>query len=109
MTNGALTFIRQYHTDKDIDWSLGVKRRAGWICEEPGCGEGLGGDRKLLEAHHVEPVAVCPEKRHDLDNGKCLCIFHHASKHTGQVRLMILARLGLILYGRLYPHKKVEI
>lgn len=105
----ALEVIEQHFADKDAKWALGVKVRAAWVCEVPGCGEGIGGDKKLLEAHHIEPVAVCPEKRCDPDNGQCLCIFHHASKHTGQVRLMILARLGLILYGRLYPQKKAEI
>lgn len=107
--NKALEFIEDYHTNKDIQWSTDVKIRARWTCEAPGCGEGIGGDKALLEAHHIEPVAVCPQKRHDLDNGKCLCIFHHAMAHTGQVRLMILARLGLVLYGRLYPHKKAKI
>jgi len=102
----ALVFIEQYHTDKDIRWSTDIKIKAGWVCEEPGCGEL---DRELLESHHIEPVAVCPEKRHDLANGKCLCIFHHATAHTGWARLTILARLGLVLLARLYPHRKPEI
>lgn len=103
----ALKFIEEYHTNKDIEWTTNVKIRAGWVCEE--CGEGLGGDKELLESHHIEPVHISPAKRHDLDNGQCLCIFHHAGKHTGHERLMILARLGLILYRRLYPQKKAEI
>ncbi len=100
----ALKFIEDYHTNKDIRWSTDVKIRAGWVCEQ--CGEL---DRKLLEAHHIDPVAVCPEKRYDPDNGKCLCMFCHAAAHTGWARLSILARLALVLYGRLYPHKKAEI
>lgn len=105
----ALEVIEQHFADKDARWSLGVKVRAGWVCEEPGCGEGVGGDKTLLEAHHIEPVAICPTKRNDPTNGRCLCLFHHASKHTGWARLTILARLALVLYGRLYPHKKAEI
>lgn len=107
--NEALEFIEDYHNNKDIEWATNVKIHARWTCEAPGCGEGIGGDKALLEAHHIEPVAVCPQKRRDPANGQCLCIFHHAGKHTGQVRLMILARLGLVLYGRLYPNKKAEI
>lgn len=107
--NKALDSIRQYHADKDLEWSTNVKIRAGWVCEGPGCGEGVGGDRELLEAHHIEPVSVCPEKRHDPDNGKCLCMFHHAGRHTGWARLIILARLALVLLARRNPHKKAEI
>lgn len=107
--NKAMERIGHHFADKDAQWVLGVKAKAGWVCEVPGCGEGVGGDKALLEAHHIEPIAVCPEKRNDPDNGKCLCIFHHAMAHTGAVRDHILARLGLILFGRLYPRKKAEI
>ena len=105
----ALEAIEQHFGDKDARWALGVKVRAGWVCEHPGCGEGIGGDRKLLEAHHIKPKEQYPELRCNPDNGKCLCSFHHAAAHTGWARLAILARLGLILYGRLYPHKKAEV
>lgn len=104
--NKALAFIEQYHTDKDLQWSTDVKIAGGWVCNEEGCGET---DMALLESHHIVPVSVAPAKRHKLDNGKCLCIFHHAMAHTGTVRDHILARLGLKLYGRLYPHRKGEI
>lgn len=104
--NDALEFIERHYADKDVRWSTEIKIYAGWVCEAPGCGEL---DKTLLEAHHIKPKEQYPELRYDPDNGKCLCIFHHAMAHTGQVRLMILARLGLKLYGRLYPHKKAEI
>lgn len=109
MANEALTFIKQYHDDKDVQWSLGVKIRAGWVCEELGCGEGVGGDKKLLEAHHIKPKEQFPELRCDPKNGKCLCLFHHAAAHTGWARLAILARGFLILLARRNPHQKAEI
>ena len=105
----ALGVIEQHFTDKYARWSLGVKAKAGWICEQPGCGEGLGGDKTLLEAHHIKPKEQFPELKCDPENGKCYCMFHHAAKHTGWPRLIILARLALVLYGRLYPSKKPEI
>lgn len=104
--NEALAFIEQYHTNKDVQWSTDVKIAAGWVCEEEGCGEL---DKKLLEAHHIKTKEQYPELRYAPENGKCLCIFHHAGKHTGWARLQILARLALILYGRLYPNRKGEI
>jgi hypothetical protein len=107
--NKAMERIGHHFADKDAKWSFEVKVRAGWVCEEPNCGEGVGGDKTLLEAHHIESVSTSPDKRNDLDNGKCLCMFHHAMKHIDWARLQILARLGLKLYGRLYPHKKAEI
>lgn len=105
----AQEVIEQHFADKDAQWTLGVKVRAGWVCEVPGCGEGIGGDKELLEAHHIKPKEQFPELRNDPENGRCLCLFHHAAAHTGWARLAILARLGLVLLARLYPRKKGEI
>lgn len=105
--NDALAFREDYHTNDDFRWSIDVKIRAGWVCEE--CGEL---DRELLESHHIEPREVKPELAHDLNNGRCLCLWCHAwtgHKDNNVVRNMILARLALKLYGRLYPKKKEEI
>lgn len=104
----ALAFIEQYHTDKDIQWSTDVKIKAGWVCED--CGEL---DRELLDSDHIKPRAKYPELAHDLKNGKCRCLWCHAQKHKKAGEMvaywLIMARLALVLYGRLYPHKKPEI
>jgi len=92
---------------KDAEWSLDVKANAGWRCQTTNCEIGAL-DHELLESHHIEPVSVCPEKRYDLDNGTCRCIYDHALKHTGRTRLLIMARGFLILLGRLYPQRKAE-
>lgn len=108
--NEALEFIEQYHTDKDVRWSTDVKIRAGWVCEEPNCGEL---DKELLDSDHIKPRATYPELAHDLENGKCRCLRCHAQKHKKDGEMMayylIMERLALVLYRRLYPHKKAEI
>lgn len=108
--NEALEFIKQHHDNNDVQWSLDVKRRAGWVCEELGCGEL---DRELLDSDHIKPRAKYPKLAHDPENGKCRCLFCHAQKHKKAREMMayylIMERLALKLYGRLYPHKKAEI
>lgn len=85
--------------DDLADWSRQVKIRAGWVCEFPGCGEL---DRKLLESHHIKPKEQFPELAKELENGECLCLYHHAVRHWDNepVRNKILARLAIILWLR---------
>lgn len=94
--------------DKLRRWALDVKRRAGWVCEEPGCGEL---DKEVLDAHHPKPRSEFPELTLDPENGKCVCLFDHAWRHRDNIRIMehILARLALILYQRLYPRRIKQI
>jgi hypothetical protein len=83
-----------------IEWGLNVKIRAGWCCEEPGCGEIR---RPLLEAHHVVPLSVDPHNPYGRDRkGKCLCMYHHAERHKDKptVAQRILARLGVVLWRK---------
>lgn len=102
----ALGVIERHFANKVAKWSFEVKTQAGWVCEQQGCGEL---DKKLLEAHHIHPREQFPEEMYDLNNGKCLCVFHHAAAHTGWARLTIMARGFLILLARLNPHQKAEI
>ncbi len=78
------------------NWSREVKIKGGWVCAD--CGEL---DKKLLDSHHIKPKGMFPALMYDLDNGQCLCLWCHAKKHTGWCVLKILARLAVILYGRL--------
>jgi aspartate carbamoyltransferase regulatory subunit len=98
--NKALEQIEKYHTNKDCQWSMDIKIRAHWRCEEENC---WCRDRELPEAHHIESVYNNATRRHDLENGQCLCMFHHGMKHKGAVRDHIHARMGLILLSRLDP------
>ena len=80
-------------------WSRDVKIKAGWVCEFPNCGQI---NKNLLESHHIEPAVQFPEKAQDIDNGTCLCIYHHAVAHWDDViiRNMILARLAIFYHLR---------
>ena len=42
------------------------------------------GSTKQLEAHHIEYWSLCPEKRIDVKNGRCLCLKCHAKMHKGE-------------------------
>lgn len=75
----------------------------GYVCRD--CGELI---RELLEASHIKSKTQFPELAHNLDNGRTRCLLCHARKHTSWARLMILARLGLILYRQKYPQKDLS-
>lgn len=99
----AVYWLKRYHDNKDAQWSREVRMKDGYICRD--CGEL---ERSLLQAHHIKQKAQFPELAHNLDNGRCLCLLCHSKQHTGWPRLMILARLGLLLYQRLYPKKDLD-
>ena len=82
-----------------IDWSNQVKMAAGWVCS---CGEL---DKTLLEAHHIKPIYIFPERLYDLDNGECICMWGHALSHQNDRRIMehILARLAVKIFPRFFP------
>ena len=92
-------FAPYSEVDEFADWSRQVKIKGGQVCEFPDCGQI---DRKLLESHHTKPKVEFPELAKDINNGECLCIYHHAVKHWSNevIRNKILARLAIILYLR---------
>lgn len=98
----ALEAIEKELNNHDAQWSREIKIRARWTCEYPGCGEI---DKTLLESHHIKSREQFPELMHEISNGRCLCLYHHAFAHTGIVRDHILARLAVILYRRMYPER----
>ena len=60
---------------EDREWRQAVFERDDWTCQE--CGQKGG----RLQADHIKPFATHPELRHDLDNGRTLCVDCH--KKTG--------------------------
>ena len=97
----ALEELENQLLNRDAQWSREIKMIAGWVCQVEGCGIGVG-DPELLESHHIKPKEQFPEFRHDLSNGECLCIYHHAMAHKNRVREIILARYALILHKRYF-------
>lgn len=92
-------FAPYSEVDEYADWSRQVKIKGGRVCEFTGCGVT---DQKLLESHHIKPKAEFPELDKDIDNGECICLFHHAVRHWANeiIRNKILARLAIILWLR---------
>lgn len=91
--------------EKLKEWSLNVKIRDGWVCLD--CGEL---DRELLEADHIEPIYLRPDLKYERSNGRTRCLWCHAKKHWDNevIRNKILARLAIILYGRLYGKSRCD-
>lgn len=62
-------------TPEGREWREQVFEAADYTCEE--CGK----TNCRLNAHHIEGRAEAPEKKTDVDNGKCLCLPCHARVH----------------------------
>jgi predicted HNH restriction endonuclease len=60
-------------------WAEAVKKRDGYTCFM--CEEIYRG-YWIIEAHHIEPKAVNPQKAYDLSNGVCLCGDCHDVVHN---------------------------
>jgi 5-methylcytosine-specific restriction endonuclease McrA len=56
-------------------WALKVIAKSGKVCQ---CCSQVGGD---LEAHHLWSYESYPDKRHQIDNGMCLCKSCHVKFH----------------------------
>lgn len=71
LTKAAKSFTGKV-TSKDCDllWAKAVKAKAGHKCEHTGC------NRRDLQSHHVISRTNWA-LRFDLENGVCLCTYHH--------------------------------
>jgi len=81
-----------------IQWAKQVKLKDGYRCTEEKCEEN---NLEMLDAHHIEPISVSPQKQYLLQNGQTLCLWHHARKHKGIAQILILIRLLNVLVKRL--------
>ena len=66
--------VRQVITDKRLLtlWRTAVIERAGHRCEYPECTV----KATQLQAHHFYTKRIVP-LRYDMENGLCLCAYHH--------------------------------
>jgi 5-methylcytosine-specific restriction endonuclease McrA len=61
------------YTDRArVEWRLNVYRRDGFLCR------GCKTPGKRLNAHHILPKSVFPERQFDVDNGMTLCVDCHS-------------------------------
>ena len=61
---------------EDREWRTAIFKRDDYTCQM--CGERGG----RLQADHIEPVALRPDLRFDLDNGRTLCVPCHKDTPT---------------------------
>lgn len=72
-------------------WSMDVRRRDNFTCQECGYVQPAG-EKRTLHADHIKPWALYPELRYDIDNGRTLCASCHRKTptfgvHTAQLMM----------------------
>lgn len=74
----AISITEQKYEDKMLEhWSERVKKRDGNMCRM--ADQNCNGP---LHAHHMIPKMMAPFKKFDVDNGICLCAYHHKQIHS---------------------------
>jgi hypothetical protein len=68
---------RGYCDGRHKAWRLAVLERDNWQCKA--CGRVCGRKREA-HADHIIPVAVRPDLRYEVDNGRCLCHSCHSRR-----------------------------
>lgn len=63
-----------YNASELTIWANQVKNKANHTCE-------ICGSKENLQAHHIEPKSINPEKALDISNGLCLCKKCHSKVH----------------------------
>lgn len=74
--------ILERGSKKYAEWRKSVFERDKYTCVM--CGDKKGGN---LEADHIKPFALYPEKRFDINNGRTLCRPCHQKTPTYGVRV----------------------
>lgn len=91
-------------------WATAVKARSNYTCEICWCTD------VRMEAHHILPVSLFPDRALDVDNGLCLC--HHChylihgctydTKHKSSLRYLgynpVIKRKEIIIQRLLQSH-----
>lgn len=74
--------VRQFHDGDYKQWRKAVCDRDSWKCKL------LGDDCSgRLEVHHILTWKNHPDLRYSVDNGICLCHFHHPKTRADEERL----------------------
>lgn len=70
------TNARKRGAAEDREWRMRIFTRDNFTCQM--CGQRGG----RLQADHIKPVCAFPELRHDLSNGRTLCVDCHKTTET---------------------------
>ena len=75
----------EYATEEYQEWVRLVKERDSNRCQYPGCRKSRFG----MQVHHILKWANNPMLRYDVNNGVCLCEYHHTKIVTGNEELYV--------------------
>jgi 5-methylcytosine-specific restriction endonuclease McrA len=71
----------------DRKWMIAVRQKDDFTCQR--CGK----YELLIHTHHVNPRSRRPDLKHEISNGKCLCLECHNWVHNNPIEA---TRLGLL-------------
>lgn len=64
--------MRNYNDAEYKKWRKIIRKRDGGACQWPKCFK-----KNSIQVHHILPWSQYPGLRYHIDNGICLCKFHH--------------------------------
>jgi hypothetical protein len=74
----AIPMTEEKYEEKMLErWAERVKKRDGYTCRMPDAN-----CKGELHSHHMIPKKMAPSKKYDVDNGICLCAYHHKLIHS---------------------------
>ena len=68
----AKKIMRNYNDPEYKKWRKSIRKRDNGSCQWPKCSKKIG-----IQVHHILPWSQYPGLRYHIDNGICLCKFHH--------------------------------
>lgn len=66
--------MRNYNDPQYKLWRQKIYSRDKYTCQWPGCNS-----KKKIQAHHILKWSEYPGLRYHINNGICLCRYHHDS------------------------------
>jgi len=64
--------MRNFNDPQYKSWRKSIRQRDNHKCQWPNCNKNKG-----IQVHHILPWSQYPGLRFNINNGICLCKFHH--------------------------------
>lgn len=64
--------MRDYNSKEYKSWRQQIRKRDNFICQWPNCHS-----KRSIQVHHILPWSDYPGLRYHINNGICLCKYHH--------------------------------